>query len=61
MDVIPQVVSVDLENRKKNSKKYLFPKKCLCGGKILKEFNQSTKKNDAVQRCVKEYECPFYC
>ena len=58
-DVIPQVVSVDLENRKKNSKKYLFPKKCLCGGKIFKEFNQSTKKNDAVQRCVKEYECPF--
>ena len=35
-DVIPQVVSVDLKKRNKNSKKYLFPNKCLCGGKIQK-------------------------
>ncbi len=58
-DVIPQVVSVDLKERKKNSKKYLFPNKCLCGGKIQKEFNISTKKQDAVRRCNKGYDCSF--
>ena len=30
-DVIPQVVSVDKSKRDKKSKKYIFPKKCLCG------------------------------
>ena len=58
-DVIPQVVSVDLKKRNKNSKKYLFPNKCLCGGKIQKEFNTSTKKQDAVRRCNKGYDCSF--
>ena len=58
-DVIPQVVSVDLKKRKKNSKKYFFPNKCLCGGKIQKEFNTSTKKQDAVRRCNKGYDCSF--
>ena len=58
-DVIPQVVSVDLKKRNKNSKKYLFPNKCLCGGKIQKEFNTSTKKQDAVRRCNKGYNCSF--
>ncbi len=58
-DVIPQVVSVDLKKRKKNSKKYSFPNKCLCGGKIQKEFNASTKKQDAVRRCNKGYDCSF--
>ena len=53
-DVIPQVVSVDLKKRNKNSKKYLFPNKCLCGGKIQKEFNTSTKKQDAVRRCIRK-------
>ena len=28
-DVIPQVISVDLLKRQKNSKKYIFPEKCL--------------------------------
>ena len=58
-DVIPQVVSVDLNKRRKNSKKYVFPSKCLCGGKIYKEFNLSTKKKDAVRRCTKGYDCSF--
>ena len=30
-DVIPQVISVDVSKRKQNSKKYIFPEKCLCG------------------------------
>ena len=31
----------------------------MCGGKIQKEFNLSTKKEDAVRRCVKDYDCSF--
>ena len=58
-DVIPQVVSVDITKRKKNSKKYIFPNKCLCGGKIQKEFNLSTNKEDAVRRCLKGYDCSY--
>ncbi len=58
-DVIPQVVSVNLQKRKKNSKKYIFPNKCLCGSIIQKEFNLSTKKEDAVRRCNKGYDCSF--
>ena len=42
-DVIPQVVSVDKSKRSKNSKKFIFPNKCLCGSKTIKEFSKSTK------------------
>ena len=58
-DVIPHVVSVDLKQREKNLKKFIFPTKCpSCGSKTIKEFNLITKKNDAVRRCSSEgYEC----
>ena len=59
-DVIPQVVSVDLLKRDKNAKKYIFPKKCLCGAETKKEFSKSTKKHDAVRRCVKGYGLCIY-
>ena len=58
-DVIPQVVSVDKSKRKKNSKKFIFPNKCLCGSETVKEFSKSTKKLDAVRRCLKGYSCEF--
>ena len=58
-DVIPQVISVDTSKRNQNSKKYIFPEKCLCGGITQKEVNKSTKKEDAVRRCLKGYECDF--
>jgi len=58
-DVIPQVVSVDISKRNKNSKKYIFPKKCLCGADTIKEFSKSTNKQDAVRRCLKGYDCKF--
>ena len=58
-DVIPQVVSVDISKRKNSSKKYIFPKNCLCGALTKKEFSKSTKKQDAVRRCSKGYECKF--
>ncbi len=58
-DVIPHIVSVDLKKRKKKSKKYNFPDKCpSCGSKTIKEFNNITKKVDAVRRCTSEdYDC----
>ena len=58
-DVIPQVLSVDKSKRKKDSKKYIFPKKCLCGSDTKKEISMSTKKKDAVRRCLKGYDCNF--
>tara|TARA_B100001248_G_C27393782_1_gene464119 strand:- start:19 stop:2052 length:2034 start_codon:yes stop_codon:yes gene_type:complete len=58
-DVIPQLVSVDKTKRNKNSKTFIFPDKCLCGSKTIKEFSKSTKKLDAVRRCSKGYNCKF--
>ena len=58
-DVIPQVVSVDFSKRSKNSKPFEFPSKCLCGATTIKETNTSTKKQDAVRRCLKGYDCDF--
>ncbi len=58
-DVIPHVLEVDLKKRKKNSNKFIFPKKCpSCGSKTEKEYNQITKKYDAVRRCSNEgFDC----
>ena len=58
-DVIPHVISVDLKKREKNSKKFIFPLNCpSCGSKTLKDYNEVTKKQDAVRRCVSVgYEC----
>ena len=58
-DVIPHVVSVDLKMRNNDSKKFIFPLKCpSCGSKTIKDFNSTTKKEDAVRRCSSEgYEC----
>jgi len=58
-DVIPQVVSVDLSKREHDSKKYIFPSKCLCGSETKKEISKNTKKFDAVRRCIKGYACTF--
>ena len=58
-DVIPQVLSTDKSKRNKNSKKFVFPDKCLCGFPTKKEISMTTKKTDAVRRCVRGYECNF--
>ena len=58
-DVIPQVVSVDLTKRENTTKKFVFPKVCLCGANTKKEYSKSTKKLDSVRRCTKGYECKF--
>ena len=58
-DVIPHVVLVDLKKRKQKSKKFIFPLKCpSCGSKTIKDYNETTKKQDAVRRCASEgFEC----
>jgi DNA ligase (NAD+) len=58
-DVIPHVISVDLKKRNKNSKKFIFPLNCpSCGSKTTKDYNETTKKQDAVRRCTSEgYDC----
>ncbi len=58
-DVIPHILSVDLNKRPKKSLKFIFPNKCpSCGAKTIKEFNFITKKKDAVRRCSSEgYFC----
>ena len=54
-DVIPHVISVDLKLRDKKSKKFSFPLNCpSCGSKTIKEYNYTTKKEDAVRRCSSE-------
>ena len=58
-DVIPHVISVDLKKRNKDFKKFKFPVKCpSCGSQTIKDFNSTTKKEDAVRRCSNEgYNC----
>ena len=58
-DVIPHIISVNLEKREMNAKKFIFPDKCpSCGSKTVKDFNSLTKKEDAVRRCSSEgFEC----
>ena len=58
-DVIPRILSVDMKKRSKDNLRFVFPKHCpSCGSKTIKEFNITTKKNDAVRRCTSEgFEC----
>ena len=58
-DVIPQVISVDLAKRGKDSKQFVFPTKCLCGAETKKELSKNTNKFDAVRRCTRGYACNF--
>ena len=58
-DVIPQVVSVDINKRNKNSKNLFSQINVYAEGSIQKEFNFSTNKEDAVRRCTKGYDCPY--
>ena len=58
-DVIPHILSIDINKRSKKSVKFIFPNHCpSCGSKTIKEFNKVTKKIDAIRRCSSEgYNC----
>jgi len=59
-DVIPQVVEVIKSKREKNSKKFIFPDKCLCGRPAIKDYNETSKKLDSVKRCSDAgFNCEF--
>ena len=59
-DVIPQVVEVIKSKRGKNSKKFFFPEKCLCGRPAVKDYNETSKKLDVVKRCTDTgFNCEF--
>ena len=59
-DVIPQVVEVIKSKRNKNSKKFIFPEKCLCGRPAVNDYNETSKKLDAVKRCTDTgFNCEF--
>ena len=51
-DVIPQVLEVEKNKRNKNVKFFFFPSTCpSCGSKVVKDYNKTTKKIEAVTRC----------
>ena len=52
-DVIPQIVSVVLDKRRKGAEKYIFPEKCPeCGAAAVRE------EGEAVRRCTGLLTCP---
>jgi DNA ligase (NAD+) len=59
-DVIPQVLSVVLEKRKRGSKPYEFPKKCPCPLKtdVVREIIAGGEQG-ARAHCTGEFACPF--
>ena len=58
-DVIPQIVSVVLDQRPKSAKPYKFPTICpVCGSHAVREVNPRTGKEDVVRRCTGGLICP---
>ena len=57
-DVIPQVVEVVKEKRKKGARKYVFPEVCpVCGSHAVNEVNPNTGKADVDRRCTGGLVC----
>ncbi len=58
-DVIPQVLSVVMERRPRDTKPFEFPKQCpACGSHAVREVNPKTGKEDVVRRCTGGLICP---
>ena len=59
-DVIPQVLSVVLENRPAGTKPYRFPKHCPCHLKtaVVRDVTAAGEEG-AVARCSGEFACPY--
>ena len=57
-DVIPQIVSVDLDKRPAAAKAYIFPQTCpACGSAAVREMDDSGEA-DVVRRCTGGLICP---
>ncbi|MEJ0026672.1 MAG: NAD-dependent DNA ligase LigA [Rhizomicrobium sp.] len=58
-DVIPQIVRVVLEKRKRGARKYEFPHICpACGSHAVREVDEKTGKEDVDRRCTGGLICP---
>jgi len=58
-DVIPQILSVVLDKRPRDSKPYTFPETCpVCGSAALREIDEKTGEKDVVRRCTGTLICP---
>ena len=58
-DVIPQVVEVVVEKRRKGARKFKFPTECpVCGSHAVNEENPATGKIDVDKRCTGGLVCP---
>ena len=57
-DVIPQIVSVELDKRPADAVPYQFPHTCpVCGSPATREINEKTGKEDSRRRCTGELIC----
>jgi DNA ligase (NAD+) len=58
-DVIPQIVEVVKEKRRKGARKFVFPEVCpVCGSQAVNEENPATGKADVDRRCTGGLICP---
>ena len=58
-DVIPQVVRVVTEKRKRGARPYQFPHKCpACGSHAVREVDEKTGKEEVDRRCTGGLICP---
>jgi DNA ligase (NAD+) len=58
-DVIPQVVKVVLEKRKRGARAYEFPTKCpFCGSHAVREKDEKTGVEEVDRRCTGGLICP---
>ena len=56
--MIPHVIEVDLKKELRIQKNLTFHICPSCGSETIKEFNNVTKKYDAVRRCISEgFDC----
>lgn len=58
-DVIPQIVRVVTEKRRKGARKFRFPEHCpACGSLAVREVNEKTGEAEAARRCTGGLICP---
>jgi DNA ligase (NAD+) len=58
-DVIPQILGVVKEKRRKGAKPFRFPHACpVCRSRAIREINPHTGKEEAVRRCTAGLICP---
>lgn len=58
-DVIPQIVSVNLDKRPAHAKPFQFPQTCpACGSHAVRETDPKTGEAEAVRRCTGGLICP---